>query len=188
MNRPGAAFLNRASVPFRRSRRIAAYRVASGVLPPGDVQSFAVAIASTISLQDMGLRAFFKTAKAASICDVFLTGLLGRGGGFLRSHVCVPVIGVWLFSTRLQSPTGPHSYPDTTKQFLFKMSRTSSTSQRTDRNDFAPGTGDFLPRSISLFTRMTNSFATRCYATSRSTDTTILSGISLKKISSRCDV
>ena len=38
VNRPGAVFLNRASFPFRMSRRIAAYKVAAGVLPPGDRQ------------------------------------------------------------------------------------------------------------------------------------------------------
>lgn len=41
-----------------------------------------ITIASTISLQNMGLRAFFKTAKAASICNIFLSVVLVAAGFF----------------------------------------------------------------------------------------------------------
>ena len=72
------------------SRRIEAYRVACGVLPPGVDHKPWASIASTISLQFIGLRAFFRTAIAAltwlilvgavgvllAVVDCFLAGLL----------------------------------------------------------------------------------------------------------------
>lgn len=63
-------------------------------LPPGEVQSFCFAIASTISLQDMGLRAFFRTAKAASICDIFLSAVLVAAGFFAEAFLAGAVLVV----------------------------------------------------------------------------------------------
>ena len=48
----------------------------------GKVQSFALAIASTISLQESGLRLFFKTVKAASIWLVFFLATVFVAAGF----------------------------------------------------------------------------------------------------------
>ena len=65
VNRPRSALANRASSPLRVSRRIEAYRVASGVLPPGLDQSPSAVMASTIALQFMGSPASARTWIAA---------------------------------------------------------------------------------------------------------------------------
>lgn len=81
---PRSFFTNRASLPLRRSRRIEAYSVASGVLPPGLDQSFRLAIASTIALQFIGSLAAARTRIAVWNWLSFLAalGLLPLARGF----------------------------------------------------------------------------------------------------------
>src|SRR5262249_44716877 len=66
-NLPRSVFLNRAAFPLGlSSRRMPAYRVAAGVLPPGLVQYFFAAIASISSPHDIGLPSSANTRAAAS--------------------------------------------------------------------------------------------------------------------------
>src|SRR5688500_74130 len=82
---PRSVFLNRASFPLALiSRRMAEYKVACGVLPPGLVHKPFFSIASIISLQAIGSLASARTLAAAFKALSFL-GLASLAGFVLAA-------------------------------------------------------------------------------------------------------
>src|SRR5690606_4913170 len=92
VNRPRSALAKRASLPFTLiSRRMAAYSVAWGVLPPGLVQYPLADMRSIIALVLSGSLASPSTLAAASRALIFLSPVgVFFAAGFLAS-VCLPL-------------------------------------------------------------------------------------------------
>ncbi|MFG0261587.1 MAG: hypothetical protein ACF788_04275 [Novipirellula sp. JB048] len=92
-----------------------------------------MAIVLTISLQESGLRAFFKTAKAASVDDVFGAAVLVPAGFFAMVAFVILAGGTTqlpLSRKHIQRCSGIRSWGDAPGYDEYRRWRTSAVGQR----------------------------------------------------------